>query len=194
MKQLLLFLFTFLTSQHFAYSAAIPAGMTVSLQPFAGYEKVVKYYPTIHYKDRLIVGARFIVGYQSIAGEGEVSRGEDTEYFYDMPLLLDPTVKIKDTTERLKLGLRKVYSLGTILSAHLRGGGQASRTKHDYTNKGVTVTTKDPIKIAPYLGAGIKASLLGKISVVADGVVIVNDVHDLRRTEYQATGGISLDL
>ena len=81
-----------------------------------------------------------------------------------------------------------------MLSSHVRAGGQASRTKQDFTNKGVTTSTTSPIKISPYLGAGIKISILQKFALVADGVVIINDVHDWRRTEYQGTGAVSFDF
>ncbi len=175
-------------------AATLPTGMTYSIQPFAGYEKAIKYYPTLHYKDRLVYGARIIAGYMSIAGEAEVSTSQDTEYFYDVPLLIDPTVKIKETTERAKLGLRRTFLYLGLLSSHVRAGGQASRTKQDFTNKGVTTSSTSPIKISPYIGAGIKIALMQKIAVVADGVAIINDIHDFRRTEYQGTGAISLEL
>lgn len=176
------------------FSASLHTGMTYSIQPFVGYEKALKYYPSIHYKDRLVYGARIIAGYLAIAGEAEVSTSQDTEYFYDVPLLLDPTVKVKETTERVKLGLRRTFLYVSLLSSHVRAGGQASRTKQDFTNKGVTTSSTSPIKIAPYLGAGVKISFMQKCSLVADGVVIINDVHDFKRTEYQGTGAISIDF
>jgi hypothetical protein len=188
----LLLILIFLTSN--SYAALSTTGLILSVQPFVGYEKTVKYYPTIHYKDRLLYGARILAGLNALAGEAEVSTAEDSEYFYDVPLLEDPTVKIKDKTEKIKLGLRRTYSLLGMISAHIRGGGQASRNTHSFTNKGVTTTTKEPIKYAPYLGAGLKISAFGKFGLVADGTVIINDIHDWRRTEYQATAGISLDL
>ena len=177
-----------------AEARILHTGLIFSIQPIVGWEKSVKYYPEIHYHDRLIYGARIIAGLRKLAAEAEVTRGTDTENFYRVPRLLDPTVKIEDTTERAKLGLRTTYDLPVLLSVHFRAGGEASRNTHKFTNAGVTTTSVSKIKYAPYFGGGLSIWIGVLTSLTADGVVIVNDVHDWRRTEYQGTASLAFNF
>src|SRR5687767_3267052 len=81
-----------------SYAEAAPFGL--GIEPIIGYERVQKVLPTQHTKDRLIYGARLTLGIPLLSAEAEFTRGTDTENFPSDDLT------IKDTDDKLKLGLR----------------------------------------------------------------------------------------
>src|SRR5690606_4142144 len=103
----------------------------VKVEPVFGYERVQKHEPHAHFSTRVFYGARVIAGMPYLSLEGELIRGKDTEVFASQDM-----TRI-DTDDRLKLGLRSSYAMGSILSAHARGGLEARRNTAEVSVSGV---------------------------------------------------------
>jgi len=100
--------------------------------------------------------------------------------------------------DRGKLGVRKPWVLLDDLLVYVRAGGQVSRRILDELRVGFPPrSTKERWKIFPYLGGGFKVHIIDRFSVTGDGVVVVDDVHDVtgpHSLTTQATLGVSVAL
>lgn len=170
-----------------ASQAAIPTGMTVNLQPIVGYSFEKKSNPDR--KERVFIyGARVTAGYRILSAEGEYTRGNsDAEY-----TAID--LHIKELSEKARVGIRSTYDLASLLSFTLRGGGEANRTTTERTTAGVTTKSQSPTNLDPYLGAGLGIHLGPVISLNAEAVATIKDVHDLKKNEYTTTIGFTLSI
>lgn len=162
------------------------SGFTSNLEPIVGYERVTKLVPTPHTKDRLIYGMRFTFGVPLLSGEAEYTRAMDTE---DYP---ETNFSTKDTTDKVKLGLRSSFRLVGFLSAFARAGGQASRNIHEETLSGVHTREEEPIKYKPYAGAGLTARLARNFSFNSGLTVIFHDFPKMDHNDYELTAGFTV--
>lgn len=156
------------------------------LEPIIGYERVQKWVPSPHTKDRLIYGARYNLGLGFLGAEAEYTRASDTESFPSSGL------ETQDTSDRLKLGARlRFFSLG-IVSASARLGGEAYRNVHQETVSGITTTTTEPIRYRPYAGALLNGHLGRSLGVHAGLTAVFRDFPDMSQNDYQVTAGFSV--
>jgi hypothetical protein len=160
--------------------------LSLGIEPIIGYERVQQLLPTKHTSNQLIYGARVIAGLLLISAESEYTHGTSTETYTDMTQTY--------TADRLKLGLRSGFGLGSLIRFSARGGVQASQTKTDQTVDGVTVTTKDTIRYNPYAGAGLRLRLTSKVTASAEVVAVFRNLTYLQDTEYQTTAGFAIRL
>ena len=167
---------------------AVAAPITLGIEPIIGYERVQKLQPTQHMTNRLMYGARITAGIPLVAAEAEVTRGDDTESFPAQDLT------IRDTDDKVKLGLRSSLRLSSLLSFQARAGGQAKRNTHEVTTAGQTEKTVGAIVYKPYAGLGL-TSRLGHLFALSGGVTVVfNDFPRMAGNEYQTTLGFNIKI
>jgi hypothetical protein len=164
------------------YSFASP--MEVAVEPIVGYERIQKFVPTAHSKDRLIYGARARAGHPLLSAEAEYTRGTDSESF--------PTQNLstEDTDDKLKLGIRSSVGLARFFAIQLRAGGQAKRNTHSETVDGVTTTTVGNIVYSPYAGLGLSAQLARNLELSGSLTAVFNSFPDMSKNDYQTTLGL----
>jgi hypothetical protein len=167
---------------------AAPMGFAFTVEPIIGFDRVQKFLPTPHTKNRLVYGARATAGILLISGEAEYTRGQDDESFPDQDLA------IKESADKAKLGIRSGIGLGPIMTFNLRAGGQATKGSREETRAGVTSTFSQDLEIDPYAGAGLRGKLSNKLSASAEVVAVITDTSDLSKNEYQTTAGFSIHL
>lgn len=160
--------------------------LSLEIEPIIGYEHIQKLVPYRHTKERLVYGARVIAGIPLVSAEAELTRGTDTELFPDRGL------SSKDTTDKLKLGLRSTFRLIGVVYGFGRAGGQAQKTRREDTIAGVTTVTEDPIYVKPYVGAGLRARLTHHFRFDADFTVVFPDTKKWSYYEYQTTAGFAV--
>lgn len=170
-----------------AASAAIPDGVTYTIEPIVGYELQRRTDPD-RIERSLVYGARVIAGYRLLSAEAEYTRGNSDETYGS------PETKIEETTEKVRAGLRSTYDLGSFLSATLRGGAEMGKRNTKRTTSGVTTETKSPSKVDPYLGAGVGIHFGPQFSLTAEAVATVKDTKDLKKNEYTTTLGVKVNF
>lgn len=170
-----------------AYS--LPSGVTYTITPIVGFEKVVKTRPDVHTKIRLMYGALITGGYREISGEIEYTRASDNEAF---PLL---GLTTRDTDDRVKVGLRSTFSvLAPVVDLTARAGGQASRNIHEETLNGVTTKTIGKLRVDPYAGLSLGLNVATLATLSAGVTAVFQDFPDMSKTDYQLAFGLSLHL
>lgn len=157
----------------------------LEIEPVVGYERVMKFEPTPHSKDRLTYGLRASLGVPLLALEAEVTQAKDNESFPDEDLT------IKETSNTAMLGLRSRIRLGSILSFTLRAGGHARQSEVEKTQAGVTTTEKPAIYLSPYAGAGLGINLSNRIRANAGLTVVFTGKPRGSDREYRPTLGLS---
>jgi hypothetical protein len=167
-------------------SAAHAAPIFLTVEPLVGYERVQKILPTEHTTSRLMYGARLTFGFPLLSLESEYTRGSDSETFSN------PEQTLKDTDDKVKLGLRSSIRLSSIFSLQARGGGQAKRNTHEVTQNGTTTSTTSPIVYRPYAGAGLSATLASRFVLTGGITAVFNDFPNMSKNEYQTTLGFSI--
>jgi hypothetical protein len=168
-----------------AYAEKI--GFTV--EPIVGYERVQKFTPTAHTVDRLFYGARGSIGLALIAGEGEYTRGQDTENF------TNPTLTIKESAEKFKVGARSSLGMTRLLSLIVRGGVQGVKSTVERTEAGVTTTAADPkFRYDPYAGLGFRFGLTPKMFFSASITAVMPEFPDMSKNEYQTSAGYQISF
>jgi hypothetical protein len=189
MKKLTLAALTALALPTAAHATA-QTGFGLGIEPIIGYERVQKLLPTRHTKDRLTYGARLTVGIPLFGVEAQYTRGTDTETFPADDL------SVKDTDDKLKLGLVSSMRLGPIFSIIARGGGQAKRHTTEITQPSGTPARKtvDPISYKPYAGVGL-SSRIGHMWLLTGGLTVVfGEFPDMSKNEYETTLGFTVRL
>ena len=163
--------------------------LSFGLVPVIGYEQVTALLPTRHTKSRLFYGGIATIGVPLISGELEYLLATDTEKFSD------PTLTIKDTVHRARLGLRSSFHLTPLLSLFARAGAQASRNKLQITDAGGNISTSSNAwKFAPYAGAGLKLRVSTKFALLADVVVVFGNFPSMANNTYQTSAGFAIFL
>lgn len=171
-----------------AARAALPP-IQYTLTPIVGFERAVKRVPDYHVRTRLTYGALLTAGYRELALEAEYTRASDREEF---PL---QGLSLRDTDDRLKLGLRTTHFLVfPRLSFTLRAGGQASRNTHEEVLNGVATRTVGKIQYDPYAGAGVDLRLLQRLTLGAGLTAVFREFPDMSKTDYQLTFGLTLGI
>lgn len=167
--------------------AALPKGVSVTVEPIVGYELQRKSDPE-RTKLVLVYGARAIAGYKILSGEVEYTRGQSDETFGT------PTTQVEETSEKIRAGLRSQKDLGKILSLTLRGGAEAGRRNTKTTVNSVTTESESPTKVDPYLGTGLALNLGTQISLTAEAVATIKDTKDMKKNEYATTFGLRVNF
>ncbi|MBI2712691.1 MAG: hypothetical protein HYX41_07560 [Bdellovibrio sp.] len=160
----------------------------INLEPIIGYEQVQVVLPTPHSTSRLIYGASATFGVLLLSGELQYTHGTSSESY--------PTLGLTQTDvgDRARGGIRSGFRLGPLLTLFVRGGVEAYQERIDQTLNGVTTTTIIPITISPYVGAGARASLGGKLYATADVVATIVNINDLTQNRYTASAGVGVQL
>jgi hypothetical protein len=160
----------------------------LSITPIVGVERVQKFYPTAHMKTRTIFGARAIYKFPISALEVEYTHGQDTEN------QVSTNTTYKDSEDKLRIGLRGSFSLGSFISTYLRGGAQARKNEHTSTVNNTSSVTVTSSKIQPYVGTGIDFKILTYFSLTADILATFTPTNDpnLKDFELQPSLGVSL--
>ena len=173
-----------ISADSFALTAA---DLNLKVEPIVGYEFFQNQIPTRHLTSRLLYGARATGGYRVISGEAEYTYATSNETF--------ATQDTTDSTEKLKIGLRSGYAVGSVIAAAVRVGAQASLNKHtDVFSDGSTSSFTQPIDTKPYAGLDFEANLSGHLAATLGLLVVFHDLNDLSQNEYQISGGIALQL
>lgn len=172
-----------------AFAARKSGGLSLGLEPIIGYERVQKLVPTEHTNDRLVYGARLTLGFPLLSLEGEYTQSKDTETFTDQGLV------VKDSAQKLKVGLRSTVSLTMALKAFARGGMQATRNEHTEETNGVqTAYSKEPERWDPYAGAGFKVAIGRKLSLTGDVVAVFKQWPNMKKNEYLTSVGFEIKV
>ena len=165
---------------------AVASPVTIGVEPIIGYERVQKFVPERHTKDRLTYGARVTAGIPLVSGEAEYTRGTDTEDFPAQALTT------KDMDDKLKVGLRSSMNVSSLLSFQARAGGQAKRNTHEETASGVTTQTVGDITYRPYAGMGLSSKMIPGFELSGGVTVVFNKFPDMSQNEYQSTLGMRI--
>lgn len=157
----------------------------LDIEPIIGYEMNQKFTPTQHTTNRMTYGARVTLGVILMSIEAEYTRGTDTETFPDI------ATTIKDTDDKIKLGLRS--ALGpSRMKIIARGGVQAKQNINETTVSGTMTKTTSPVTYKPYAGAGLRIGLGAKIALTGGVTAVFNDFPDMEKNDYQTTLGLSI--
>lgn len=168
-------------------SAAEYQGIRYTIEPIVGYELQRKSNPT---RSRLefMYGAHVTAGYKILSAEGEYTIGNSDELFPDTGK------RIEEKTEKIRLGLRSTYSIGSMLDWFLRGGAEAQKIHTKETVSGVITESDSPSKVYPYVGTGLSIALAEHLSLNGSILATIKDVNDLNLNEYTTTFGIKISL
>jgi hypothetical protein len=161
--------------------------LSYKIIPLFGVESVYRSTPTPNTATRVMYGVRLVVGYEQIAAEAEVTRGSDTQNFTVAPQ------KVVYTDDKLKLGVTGSYRLTSLFNVAGRLGGQAKKSTEESTSSGVTTTTEKPIEYSPYAGAAFGITL-GPVRVSIGTTVVIKDINDMNKNEYQNTVAFSAGM
>ncbi|HCM39209.1 MAG: hypothetical protein A2Z97_01150 [Bdellovibrionales bacterium GWB1_52_6] len=185
-KNLRVFAFSLiaLVGTHSASASAAP--FSLGVEPIIGYERVQKFQPTPHSKNRLIYGARLTLGFPLLAAEAQVTRGDDTESY------LDRNLTIHDVDDKAKLGLRSSLRLSTFVTATTRAGVQASRNTHTETLNSEAIKTVEKIRYNPYAGAQLGLRLLRSFELTGGITAIFKEFPKMEKNEYETTLGFRI--
>lgn len=157
--------------------------------PIVGYERVMKYAPTVHTKDRLTYGLRINLGPRYFSLEAEYTQGKDTE---DFP---DKSLNIKEESQKLKAGIRSAfYLLPGFLKFYIRGGLQARKKKTTTIASGITTIKEYNVTTDPYAGSGFTFRVSNNISATGGVTIIFTDKPNKGDKEYQTSLGLTLRI
>lgn len=189
MKILISLFFFLLSSSLFAARGQFTFGL-LRVEPVVTMERDQRFVPTPHTKERLLYGARLLLGPSFFAIETEYLTGNDTESFPD------DNLKIKSDSERYKLGLRTGFGIANYLSWFLRAGMQGSKTTTTRTDTlaGTSEKKSNAFYLDPYLGTGFRFHLLQNISASGDLTAVLTDRQKKGDKNYQASLAISLAI
>ncbi len=162
-------------------------GVTYTIEPIIGYELQKKENPA-RTKAELTYGARVIAGYKIISLEGEYTVGNSDENFFS------PAEEIKEKTEKMRVGLRSTYALGSMLDWTLRGGAEAQKIHTTTIVSGTSTESNSPTYVYPYVGSELEIALGSTLSLNGGVVATLKDLKDLKKTEYTTTFGIKIAL
>ncbi|HUP56387.1 MAG TPA: hypothetical protein VM598_02970 [Bdellovibrionota bacterium] len=160
--------------------------LRLKVEPITGFEWVQKIQPTPHTKGRILYGVRAVGGLPMVSIEAEYTHATDQENF------VSPSLEVRDTDEKVKIGLRSERSFGEFGSANGRAGVQARKNKHEVTQGGATTISNPPTEYDPYLGAGANLRLADKMELTFGLVVVIPDIEHMSQNEYQTTLGLSV--
>lgn len=166
--------------------AAEMRGMTYSIEPIIGYELQRKDNPE-RSKLVLIYGARVIAGYKILSAEGEYTQGKSDEMF-------STGTRVEEKSEKIRLGLRSTFEIGSMLDWFLRGGAEAQKLNRTTTISGIATQSETPSKVYPYIGTGLSIALGSTLSLNAGVTATVKDLEDMNQNEYTTTLGIKIGL
>lgn len=182
-------IFVVLASAFFAPAAyaADMKGVTYSIEPIIGYELQRKTDPD---RSKLVLtyGARVVAGYKILAAEGEYTQGKSDEFFSNT------NTQIEEKSEKIRLGLRSTFSLGSMLDWFLRGGAEAQKINRTTTISGVSTSTESPSKVYPYIGTGLSLALGSTFSLNGSIIATLKDTSDMKKNEYTTTFGLKVAL
>lgn len=173
------------SSVSFAKSAS-----NLSITPIVGLERVQKLLPTPSMKTRAILGVTAIYKLPITALEAEYTHGQDTS------TEAATNTSYKDEADKLKLGLRGQFDIGTILSSYLRGGAQVKKSKTTRSVSGTSSTTTSTTKVNPYAGTGVAIHLAQFFSLNADitAVYTPTSTAGLKDYELQPSIGFTISI
>lgn len=160
--------------------------LSFTVEPLVGYERAQKIVPTPHTNSRYFYGVRVTAGLPLISAEGEATQSQDDEEFPNQSL----TTKDKDL--KIKAGLRSSYSLSSLITAFVRGGGQATKNTHEEITSGVSVVTDTPIVYKPYAGGGLTIHMGRAFNLTGGVTVVFNDFPNMDKNDYQASLGFTV--
>ncbi|NBX67559.1 MAG: porin family protein [Proteobacteria bacterium] len=161
---------------------------SVGIEPIVGYERNQLLVPTPHTKDRLVYGARATYGFSILSVEAEYLRGSSTETFPIQDLTT------KDTSDKIKVGLRTGVDILSLLNIYARAGCQGNQNRHEETSAGVTTVTKESVKYHPYGGAGIRLRLGRNLRATGDLTTVFRDFPNMNNNDYQITAGFVVQV
>lgn len=160
--------------------------ISMNIEPIVGYERVQKLVPDKHTVDRLHYGARISLGIPLISAEATYIRSNDTEEFPS------DNLTVKDTTDKVQLGLRGSFQLIGVVRLSARAGGQASQNVHEEILAGVSTKVTETIKVHPYAGAGLMIQLGRLFIFKSDVTTVFTKFPDMNYNEYQLTAGFAV--
>lgn len=162
--------------------------VSTSIEPIVGYERVELLVPTRRTKERIVYGARVVVGLPLVSGEGEVTRAQSLDAFPATNSSVD------NTTDKARLGLRSTFRLSSFISAFVRAGAQASRSTDVVTTAGVPATTVNPIAYQPYGGGGVRVRLGKNLSFTGDVTAVFRSFPDMNQNDYMTTASLAISF
>lgn len=163
-------------------------GDNLTISPIIGVERVQKFEPTATMKTRTIFGARALYKLPVAAAEAEYTHGQDSSYD------ATTTTSYKDVADKVKLGLRGSFSMGSYLSSYLRGGAQAKQSKLTKTVDGASSTTNTTTKVNPYVGTGLAIHLFQAFSLNADVTAVYTPTATPGLSDYEIQPSIGFSI
>ncbi len=183
MKAVILFLLIF-SAQVFAADTR----ERLSIIPIVGLERVQKFQPTPHMKTRGIFGVRALYRLPISTLEAEYTHAQDTSS--------DPvnSTSYKDVEDKLRLGLRGDFALGTFLNSHLRGGAQGRKNEQTRVVNNTTTTKNTSSKVQPYVGTGLELKIMQYFSISADILATYTPTDDPNLKDYELQPSLGLNI
>lgn len=167
--------------------AADYKGISYSIEPIIGYDFQRKDNPT-RSKMVFTYGARVIAGYKILSAEGEYTTGKSDELFSDTG------TRIEEKVEKIRVGLRSTYEMGSFLDWYLRGGAEAQKKHTTLTLASVVTESDSPSKIYPYIGTGVSLNLASQFALNASVTATLKDLNDMKQNEYSTTLGVRINF
>lgn len=160
----------------------------LSVMPIIGLERVQKFQPTPRMKTRGIFGVRLLYGLPISTLEAEYTHAQDTSSD------VVTSTSYKDVEDKLRLGLRGNFGLGSFLNAHLRGGAQGRKNEQTKIVSNTTTTKSTSSKVQPYIGTGLELKLMQVLSVSADVLMTYTPSDDPNLKDYELQPSLGLVL
>lgn len=168
--------------------AATSGAPLITIGPIYGFETVQAIEPKLHSQSRAYYGLRATVGNGFLQGEAEATQSKKSESFPDDDL------KIDDTTNKAKLGLRFNFKMASFLDLFIRSGMQAKQSETTKTLNDTATTKKSAFYSDPYIGSGIRINLAKGISASGDYSIVFSDYPVSNTQEKQASFNISIGM
>lgn len=160
----------------------------LSITPIVGLERVQKFQPTTHMDTRTIVGARAVYKFPISALEVEYTHAQDTTD----DAATNSTYK--DSEDKIRVGLRGGFTLGSFVSTYIRGGAQGRKNEQTHTINNSTTTKTTSSKVQPYVGTGIEIKIFQYVSVTADVLATYTPTNDPNLKDYELQPSLGLNL
>ena len=165
---------------------AVDSPFELNIEPVVGYERVEQVLPTVHTVNRLFYGAIVTAGVLMVSLESQYTHAVSQETVSG--------TDISSTGDKVKLGVRSGFKLGSLLSLYLRAGGEASQETTVQTVSGVSTTDYTGVVYRPYAGLGGKANLGSKLFASGDVVAVFRGFSSFSQIDLQATAGFGVRL
>ncbi len=186
-KLITLFTVLFISTQTYAIRGGVSLGSgLIRLSPIVSYDQVQRNYPTPHTSNVLSYGLGIELGPRAFTIEIQGTQSEDTSTYSET------NTTIKETIQKISLGIKSYFGLKSMLNFYLRGGAQGKKIKNEITQNGTTASDESAMYVDPYVGAGLRIRMAKFFSLSLGITAVFTDYPNKGETEYQSTVGVGI--